>query len=164
MKFLLSFLLCALRIPVSVAMVWLRPRGKAKICRDLYLSLKVKLYFIPLHQRRAPLEKKKSTGFRLFPSRSGAARTWMAAWICCGCWLYYLMLSAWTAALGLVLCALSSKRCRDDADREWQTVVSISETAQLLYLPRLFLSMVSIGRIKYNGQPFKHDWFQWVYD
>lgn len=50
--------------------------------------------------------------------------------------------------MGLVLCALSSKRLRDDAHLEWQTVVSISEAAQLLYLPRLFFSMVGIGRIK----------------
>jgi len=59
MKFLLFPFCCALLDPVSVAMVWLRPRGNAKICRDLYLSLKVKLYFIPLHQRQAPLKKKK---------------------------------------------------------------------------------------------------------
>lgn len=149
-------------------MVWLRPRGKAQICRDLYLSLKVKLYFIPLHQRQAPPEKKKhrfsSLSISFWSCTHSAVYTWMAVWICCGCWLYYLMLSAWTAALGLVLCALSSKCCKVDADLEWQTVVSISETAQLLHLPRLFLSMVSVGRIKYSRQPFKYDWFQWVYD
>lgn len=39
--------------------------------------------------------------------------------------------------MGLVLCALSSKRLRDDADLEWQTVVSISEAA--LFTQNLFV-------------------------
>lgn len=34
-------------------------RDSAKICRDLYLSLKVKLYFIPRHQRWVTWEKVK---------------------------------------------------------------------------------------------------------